>query len=373
MESQNKIERCNLTRQVDTLLPQFVEELTSVLKSGRYVLGEKLKIFEERFAQYVGTKYAVGVASGTEALYLSLRVLDIGVGDEVITTPFTAVPTISAIIMTGALPVFADIDPRTFTISPVSINNAITNRTKAIIPVHIYGLMADMNAIVDIANQYELPIIEDAAQAHGSQFYGHQAGSIGLMGCFSFYPTKNLGGFGDGGLITTNNEKIFEKLTLLRNYGQTSPYTTTINGVNTRLDEIQAALLLIKLPYLDRWNMRRQEIADIYNQKITIPEISIPTIPEGYKSNYHVFVVRAEQRDKLWKYLESHGVQSNIYYPIPNHLQESTKYLGYLKGDFPVAELAADSVIALPMFPELKDEEIEVVIKKIHKFYGYNY
>ncbi len=372
MGSQNKIERSNLTRQVDMLLPQLLEAVTAVLKSGKYVLGETLKTFEESFAEYVGTKYAVGVASGTEALYLSLRALDIGAGDEVVTTPFTAVPTISAIVMTGAQPVFADIDPITFTIAPKSINAVISSRTKAIIPVHLYGLMADMDAISDIAEQHAIPVIEDAAQAHGSQLHGRHAGSIGLMGCFSFYPTKNLGGFGDGGLITTNNEKIAEKLFLLRNYGQTSPYTTTINGINTRLDDIQAAMLLVKLPYLDKWNQRRQEIAEIYHQKLIIPEIEISIIPEGYKSNYHVFVIRAKQRDELWNYLEDNGIQANVYYPLPGHLQESNIHLGYSKGDFPIAEEASGNVLALPMFPELSNEEIDIVVEYIHKFYAIN-
>ncbi len=373
MKNQDKkIERCNLTRQVNALLPQYIEEVTNIFQSGKYVLGHKLQMFERTFAQYVGTTYGVGVASGTDALYLSLRVLDIGMGDEVITTPFTAVPTISAIIMTGAKPIFADVDPDTFTIAPESIEKVITKHTKAIIPVHLYGLMADMNAIMNIGNRYSIPIIEDAAQAHGSSLNDRQAGSIGLMGCFSFYPTKNLGGFGDGGLITTNNKQIFDKLILLRNYGQTSPYTTIINGVNTRLDEIQAALLLIKLPYLDAWNQRRNEIANIYTQRLTIPDVKVPVLPQQYKSNYHIFTITAERRDALWRYLEDNAIQSNVYYPIPNHLQESNKYLGYKKGDFPVAESLSDSVIALPMFPELEDEEVNIVIDRIHEFYGYD-
>ncbi len=370
MPSSWRVERCNLRRQTHSLLPELLRAAQDVLRSGVYILGPQLEAFEREFAAMVGARYAVGVASGTEAIALALVALGIRAGDEVITTPFTAIPTVAAIVMVGARPVFVDIEPDTYTLNPEQLDSALSPRTRAIVPVHLFGHCADMEPILARARAAGIPVIEDAAQAHGSYYHGRHAGTIGTVGCFSFYPTKNLGAYGDAGAIVTDDGELAQQLRLLRNYGQISPYRSVLPGYNSRLDELQAAFLRVKLPHLERWNQQRAQHAELYRKLLDIPEIQHPTVRPGNTVNWHVYVVRAERRDELWQYLEQHGIQANVYYPIPAHLQEAYAHLGYREGDFPEAERAARSVLALPMFPEMTQEEIELVAATIRRFYG---
>ncbi|GBD06525.1 dTDP-3-amino-3,4,6-trideoxy-alpha-D-glucose transaminase [bacterium HR21] len=366
-----KVERCNLRRQTEELLPELLRAAEEVLRSGVYILGPQLEAFEQEFARWLGRRFAYGVASGTEALALALLAVGVRPGDEVITTPFTAIPTIAAIAMVGARPVFVDIEPDTYTLNPELLPRAISARTRALVPVHLFGHCAEMEPILAIARSAGIPVIEDAAQAHGSLYHGRPAGTFGTIGCFSFYPTKNLGAYGDAGAVVTDEEELAHRLRLLRNYGQVSPYRSVLPGYNSRLDELQAAFLRVKLSYLERWNQRRQQLAQLYRRSLTIPEIHHPTVRPGHCPNWHLYVVRAERRDELWRYLEANGIQANVYYPLPAHLQPAYAHLGYREGDFPEAERAARQVLALPMYPELTEEEIEQVALTICRFYGY--
>jgi dTDP-4-amino-4,6-dideoxygalactose transaminase len=369
MSESVRIWRCDLSKQADSLLDELLEETKKVLLSGKYTLGSRLENFEKEFAVYCGTKYALGVASGTEALYLALAAHGIGPGDEVITSPFTFLGTASAIIMTGAAPVFADIDPNTFNIDPQLIEARITSRTKAIMPVHLYGQMVEMDPILQIARRHGIPVVEDAAQAHGSLYRGKKAGNFGCLACYSFYPSKNLGAYGDAGAVVMDDPAMYEKIKLLRNYGQPTLYRSVINGINSRLDELQAAYLSVKLKHLDAWNARRQEIAALYKEKFDSSEIVVPIIADHLYSNYHVYVVRAKRRDELQKYLETRGIQTNVYYPVPLHLLKSHEYMGYSKGAFPHAERACEEVLALPMYAEMPMEFVEDVVSEVKKFY----
>lgn len=364
-----RIWRCDLTKQTEPLIDELMQVTKEILMSGRYVLGEKLVTFEKEFAAYCETRFCVGVASGTEALYLALMALDIKSGDEVITTPFTAIPTFSAILMTGATPVLADIDPLTFNIRPEEIRKKITPKTKAIMPVHLFGQMANMDEIVALAQQHNIHLIEDAAQAHGSKYKGKLSGAFGIMSCYSFYPTKNLGACGDAGAIVTNDQKIYDKLKLLRNYGQESLYRTIINGVNSRLDELQAAYLSIKLKHLNAWNLQRTKLAALYEKNLPAEYITPPAQLAHTTQNYHVYVVRAQHRDRLQSYLETKGIQTNVYYPVPLHLQKSNTFLGLHAGDLPVAEKASLEVLALPMYPEMSENIVLEVCDEIRNFY----
>ncbi len=365
-----KIWRCDLTKENLPLMDEILEITKQVVSCGRYILSERLVEFEKRFAEYCGVKYCVGVASGTEAIYLALLALEVGQGDEVIIPAFTAIPTLSAVLMTGAKPKFVDIEPATYNINPDHIASAITPATKAIMPVHLFGLMADMNRINEIARRYRIPVIEDAAQSHGSLYHGKKSGQFSAMGCYSFYPTKNLGAIGDAGALVTDDDSLYHKLKLLRNYGQESLYKTVIHGVNSRLDELQAAFLTLKLKHLDAWNQKRRVLADLYKHKLPPEFITIPAEPEGYRTNYHVYVVRAKNRDDLQAYLDQQGIQTNIYYPIPLHLQKSNAAFGHKPGDFPEAERACHEVLALPMYPELPEETVSYISQKIIEFYS---
>ncbi len=365
-----KIWRCDLTKENEPLMNEILEVTKQVVSSGRYILSDRLVEFERRFADYCGAKFSVGVASGTEAIYLSLLALGIGKGDEVIIPAFTAIPTLSAVLMTGAGPKFVDIEPTTYNINPCGIESAITPATKAIMPVHLFGLMADMYKINEIASRYSIQVIEDAAQSHGSLYYGKKSGQLSTMGCYSFYPTKNLGAIGDAGAIVTDDESLHQKLKLLRNYGQESLYRTVIHGVNSRLDELQAAYLTLKLKYLDKWNQNRQKLADVYKNHLPAEFITVPVQPDGYQTNYHVYVVRAKKRDELQAFLEQHGIQTNIYYPIPLHLQKSNTEFNHKLGDFPEAERACKEVLALPMYPELEPKTVNHVCEMIKAFFN---
>jgi dTDP-4-amino-4,6-dideoxygalactose transaminase len=340
--------------------------ISNVLKNGMYILGSEVRSFEEEFASFIGTKYAVGVASGTDALHISLRALNLEDGDEVITVSHTAVATISAIIQAGAKPVFVDIDPEYFTIDPAKIEKAITKRTKAIIAVHIYGQTADLDPIIEIAKRNNLYLIEDCAQAHGASYKNRKAGSIGDVGCFSFYPTKNLGAIGDGGLITTNNSDIYNRLKLLREYGWKERYISFINGYNSRLDEIQAAVLRVKLKYLEKNNIRRRTIAKEYDEKLKDLNLILPKVRKNSEHVYHLYVLRTKKRDELKEYLFKENIMALIHYPVPVHMQ--TAYKNLPSYSLEVTENMANEILSLPMYPELLRNEINYIVDIIHKF-----
>ncbi len=361
--------RCDLVPQYKAYEEEIDKAIKRVLNSGRYILANEVSAFEREFADYIGTKYAVGVANATDALTISLMILDIQPGDEVITTPFTAIPTVSAIIDAGAKPVFVDVDEETFLMDIKKVKSAITKKTKAIMPVHIFGNVVDINELKNIAG--DIPIIEDASQAHGSKLNNKNVGSFGVMGIFSFYPSKNLGAYGDGGIIVTDNEDYYKKARLLRMYGMVDYNHIVINGINSRLDELQAAILRVKLKYLDEMNAKRNQIAKRYINELNKNKFSHQKIENNVYSNYHVFVSKYKgNRDELIKYLDEKGIQTNIYYLMPLYLQEANKYLGIKKGEFPIVEKLCDEVIALTLYPELKKDIQENVIKTINDFIG---
>jgi len=358
----------DLKRQYKYLKVELDNAFTNVFESGNFVLGENVRLFEEEFADYIGAGFAIGVGSGTEALHLSLKACEIGPGDEVITVPNTAVPTISAISFAGATPVLVDITPDTYTMDVKKIEKTITNKTKAILPVHIYGHSAEMEQIMKLAEMYNLKVIEDACQAHGAMYNDKNAGTTGDMGCFSFYPTKNLGAYGDGGIIVTNHEELYNKLIMLRNYGEVEKFTSKIEGFNSRLDEIQAAVLRVKLKYLDAWTNKRGEIATLYQKLLFNSNVQLPCERQWAKHVYHLFVIRVNKRDALKDFLQERGVGTQIHYPIPIHLQEAYKNLGYKSGDFPISERNAGEILSLPIYPELTTEEIEEIAGLITEF-----
>lgn len=358
----------DLKRQYENLKTEIDNAFKSVLENGIFVLGENVERFEEEFAEYLGAGFAVGVGSGTEALHLSLKACDIGYGDEVITVPNTAVPTISAISFAGAKPVFVDITPDTCTMDLRKVEEKITDKTKAILPVHLYGHSTEMEQIMKLAKAHNLRVIEDACQAHGAKYNSKNAGTIGDMGCFSFYPTKNLGAYGDGGMVVTNNEELYKKLIMLRNYGEVKKFTSKIEGFNSRLDEIQSAVLRVKLKYLDEWTNKRREIATMYHQLLYNSNVQLPCERQWAKHVYHLFVIRVNKRDALKDYLHERGVGTQIHYPIPVHLQDAYKKLGHKAGDFPISERNAEEILSLPIYPELTTEEIEAVAGLITEF-----
>lgn len=333
----------DLKAQYQTIKPEINKAIQKVLNSGQFILGQEVEKFEQEIAKYLGVEYAIGVASGTDALLLSLIALDIKKGDEVITTAFSFIATANTIARVGAKPIFVDINPKTFNIDASKIQEKITKKTKAIIPVHLYGQVADMDAI----KKFKVPIIEDACQAIGAEYKNKKAGTIGNLGCFSFYPTKNLGACGDGGLVTTNNKQYAEKIKILRAHGAQQKYYHQEIGLNSRLDELQAAILGVKLRHLDKWNNQRIKNAKKYN-KLLSKFVITPDYKKGHV--YHQYTIRVKKRDKLKAYLEKHNIPIAIYYPVPLHLQKCFKYLGYKKGDFPEAEKAAKEVLSLPIY-----------------------
>ncbi len=358
--------RCDLLAQYKKYKQEIDQAIARVLNSGIYTLGPKLTKFEKNFSAYIGTRFAVGVANGTDALILALKAIDIKPGDEIITTPFTAIPTVSAIVEIGARPVFVDVDEDSFLIDLEKIRNKITPKTKAVIPVHIFGNVVDVSKLRKIVGP-KIKIIEDACQAHGSSIGKIKAGAMGDLAAFSFYPTKNIGGYGDGGMITTNNKKLADKIKLLRMYGMTDKDHTVTKGVNSRLDELQAAILGVKLKYVDPMNRVRKSIAQTYIENLT-ESFRPQKIDKEIFSNYHVFVCRfLGNRLKLVNYLERNGIQTNVYYPMPLYLQKGFKYLGYKKGECPVAESLCKQVIALPMYPEMSSSTQGKIIDTITK------
>ncbi|WAM32938.1 DegT/DnrJ/EryC1/StrS family aminotransferase [Caldicellulosiruptor morganii] len=362
----------DLKRQYTMLSHEIMHALDEVLQSGQYILGPKVLEFEKECSEYLNVKHCIGVGNGTDALVIALESLGIGNGDEVITTPFTFFATAEAIVRVGAKPVFVDIDPLSYNINAEEIEKKITSKTKAIIPVHIFGQVCDMGRIVEIAKNYNLYIIEDACQAFGAEYEGKKAGTIGDVGCFSFFPTKNLSGFGDGGLIVTNNDEVAERARMLRQHGSKKKYYNEIIGFNSRLDEIQAAMLLVKLKYIDHWNKKRTEIAQKYNQGLKLEGITLPAKANDYERGhiYHLYVLQHEKRDLIISYLSQKGISTGIYYPVPLHLTKALQFLGYKEGDFKVSEEVSKKAFAIPMFPELTDQEIEYIISSINELGG---
>ncbi len=355
----------DLKAQYASIRDEVAEAIRSVLESTRFIGGEEVTSFESEFAAYCGVNHALGVANGTDALHLALRALGIGNGDEVITAANSFIATAAAIAAAGARPVFADIDPLTYTIDPATIEPVITGRTKAIIPVHLFGQPADMQPIMEIARRHSLYVVEDAAQAHGAKYHGARTGSIGDIGCFSFYPGKNLGAYGDGGCITTNSSRLAECIEQLRDHGRVTKYEHAAVGFNSRLDTLQAAILRVKLRHLDQWNRNRQHIASRYATELANAGIKIPSVRDGSTHVYHLYAIESEVRDALQTRLAAGGVSTGIHYPIPIHLQPAFAYLGYRKGDLPRSEQSAERLLSLPMFPELTPKQVSRVAESV--------
>src|SRR6266576_519866 len=362
----------DLGAQYRTIEGEIGEATSRVIQQSDFILGREVGVFEEEFAAYCEAKYAVGVDSGTSALELALRAYDIGPGDEVITAANTFIASALAISHAGAKPVLVDVDPYTYTIDVAGIAKAITARTKAILPVHLYGHPAHMDPILQLAEKRGLIVIEDACQAHGARYKGRRAGSLGHAAAFSFYPGKNLGAYGDGGMVVTNDADIAKRLEMLRNYGQKEKYHHLSQGFNRRLDTLQAAVLRVKLKYLEKWNAARRWQAELYHRLLAGTELVLPSEAAGAQSVWHLYVIRTEHRDALKEHLLSRGIAAGIHYPVPIHLQPAYQNLGYKRGDFPVTEQYAQRILSLPMYAELTRELIDCVAKSILTFLSAN-
>jgi dTDP-4-amino-4,6-dideoxygalactose transaminase len=355
----------DLKLQYGSIKVEVDQAIRSVLDSGWFILGQSVAAFEQEFAAYCGAQFAVGVGNGTDALQLALMACGIGSGDEVITAPNSATFTALAISATGALPRFVDIDPETCNLDARRLAGAIGPHTRAIIPIHLYGQPADMDPILAIARERGLRVIEDAAQAHGARYHGLRVGTLGDLGCFSFYPSKNLGAYGDGGMVVTNDPYLTERVRMLRNGGQKTRYDHQLLGLNSRLDELQAAILRVKLPYLDKWNQQRRHIAALYTAMLGDARVETPLELPQVEHAYHLYVIRCEQRAALQKHLAERGVETAIHYPLPIHLQGAYRELGYGPGSFPIAERYAGQVLSLPIYPELTDAKVRQVAAHI--------
>ena len=362
----------DLKAQYAGIKDKIIQAIADICQSQMFCLGPAVAEFEKKIAAYCSTKYAIGVSSGSDALLVALMAMEIKPGDEVITTPFTFFATAGAVARLGAKPVFVDVAHDSYNINPDNIEEKITQKTKAIIPVHLFGQVAQMKPILEIAKRHNLTVIEDAAQAIGATRNGTNCGSFGDLGCFSFYPTKNLGAFGDGGLVTTDNEKLAEKIKNLRDHGQNPRYFYKTIGGNFRLDAIQGAVLFVKLEHLDKWNEKRRQNAALYDKLLADSPVGIPKIEPNNVSIYHQYTITAPQRDKLQNFLTKNQIGSAVFYPKPLHLQECFANLGYKKGDFPIAEQLCGEVLSLPIYPELEPGQIEYVAETILKFYGIN-
>lgn len=362
----------DLTAQYKSIKSEIDAAIKGVVDSQHFILGPEVEAFESEVAAYCGTEYAIGVASGTDALILSLKALGIGPGDEVITTPFTFFATAEAVSIVGAKPVFVDIDPRTYCINPELIEDKITKNTKVVIPVHLFGQCADMDPILEVAKINNLKVIEDTAQAMGATYKGRQAGSMGDAGALSFFPSKNLGGFGDGGMIITNNKDIADKVRMLRVHGSTIRYIHSAIGTNSRLDALQAAVLRVKLKHLNGWLDSRRRIAEYYNDNLKgIDNLTTPYSPAHNGHTYHLYVLRVKpDPEKLSKFLNDQGIEARTYYPVSLHLQDCYKNLGYKKGVLPESESASPQTLAIPIYPELGREEMDAIISAIRGIYS---
>lgn len=355
----------DLKAQYQALKPDIDAAIARVIGNTSFILGPEVRAFEDAFAAYCRVQHAVGVSSGTAAIELVLRSLGVGPGDEVITTPFTFIATAEAISLTGATPVFADIDPHTYNLDPDAAEPAITPRTRAILPVHLYGQPAAMDRLASMARHHGLALIEDAAQAHGAELNGRRAGSLGHAACFSFYPGKNLGGYGDGGAVVTDDPGLAAKVRKLRDHGRSSKYVHDELGFGHRLDALQAAILAAKLPHLDAANQARRRLARRYDELLADTDLVLPVEAPGAHSVYHLYVVRTPRRDELVAALHDEGIEAGVHYPLPLHLQPAYQFLGYTRGTFPVAEAAAEQVLSLPLFPEMTAEQQDRVVQGI--------
>ncbi len=369
-----KVPLLDLTEQNQLLRPEVEAALGRVLDTNGFILGSEVKALEDELAGYCGTKYAIGCASGTDALLLALMALDVKAGDEVITTPYSFFATVSCITRLGAIPVFVDIDPETYNLDVAQIESKITEKTKAIQPVHLYGQCADMSALRRLGHKYGIPLVEDAAQAIGAEEFGMRAGSMSEIGCFSFYPSKNLGGMGDGGFMTTDDDDLAKKLFALRVHGSEKRYYHKWVGLNSRLDGFQGAVLRVKLPHLDTWSDQRKKNADNYRELFTdaglSEQVGLPVERDNVRHIYNQFVIRVPgRRDELKSFLSENEIGTDIYYPVSLHLQECFAYLGNKADDFPESEKASRETLALPIFPELKTEQQEYVVEKLAEFF----
>jgi dTDP-4-amino-4,6-dideoxygalactose transaminase len=362
----SKIPLLDLVAQYQTIKSEIDLAVQRVLDSGWFILGEEVSSFEEEMAAYLGVKHAVGVASGTDALILALRALDIGEGDEVIVPAYTFFATVSTVIHVGAHPVLVDIDPRTYCLDPELVRAAVTPKTRAVIPVHLYGHPAEMDAINQIAAEHDLAVIEDNAQAIGAEYKGKKTGSLGDVACLSFFPSKNLGAYGDAGMVVTDSDEIVGTVRQLRVHGWKVKYYPEILGYNSRLDALQAAILRVKLKYLDQWNQRRQEIAAIYDQTLEgVEGIQGPYIADDLTHVYHLYNVQTDGRERLKERLTAAGIASGVYYPQVLHLTSPCQELGYQEGDFPISESASRETLAIPIYPELTDENLRKIVQII--------
>lgn len=354
-----------------SLQSEIDREMKKVLESGKYSKGHFLEVFENKFAEYLGVKHCIGVASGTDALYLSLLALGINSGDEVLVPANTFVATAYAVLFANAKPVLVDCNLESSNIDTSAIEKKITKKTKAIIPVHLYGQPVEMSQLKKIANKYSLKILEDACQSHGAYYKDKKTGNLGDIAAFSFYVTKNLGAFGDAGAITTNSTSLAKKLKQLREYGEVSRYIYNTIGINSRLDSLQASILTVKLRHLDQWNKKRKKIAAYYTDRLqNLSDVITPITIPNVEHVYHLYVIRTKKRNQLMKYLAQKGIQAAIHYPIPLHLQKSLQFLGYKKGDFPHTEQLADEILSLPIYPQLSSEQQDFIISNIEFFFN---
>jgi dTDP-4-amino-4,6-dideoxygalactose transaminase len=362
-----KVPYLDLKAQYQSIKPEIDAAINCVLDSGQFVLGPQVAAFEQNFAAYCGTSECIALNSGTSALHLALLAAGVEPGDEVITVPFTFVASVAAVLYAGARPVLVDIEPRSFTMDPAAVEKGITRRTKAILPVHLYGQSADMDSIMDVARRHKLVVIEDAAQAHGAKYKGRLVGSIGDLACFSFYPGKNLGAYGEGGAVTTNNPEYARTVRMLRDWGQDRKYHHVLRGYNYRMEGFQGAVLDVKLRHLDRWTEARRAVVRQYNELLVHSDVETPIEMSWAKHVYHVYTLRSSNRDGLQAALTADGIQTGIHYPVPVHLQPAYADLGYGPGAFPQAEAAAKQVLSLPLYPELTEDAVERVASAVRK------
>lgn len=359
----------NLKKQYAPLKDEILLGIGHVFEGMQLFLGENVQALEKDFAQFCGASYGLGVSDGTSALHVILRAMDIGPGDEVITVSHTFIATAEAILLAGAKPVFVDINPSTCLMDVSQVEAKITAHTKAILPVHLYGQIVDIDPLLEIASKHHLRVIEDACQAHGADYKGRKSGTLGDAAAFSFYYSKNLGAYGEGGFITTNDSELYRRLRMIRDHGSERRYYHDLVGMNARLDEIQAVVLRAKLPHLAEWNQQRRGHAALYNRLLKGSPAITPVEMEGNSHIYHLYVVQVPKRDELQAWLKERGIFTGIHYPVPNHLQPAMKSLGYKQGDFPVTEQVVGNILSLPMFAELTDEEIETVAAAVKEFY----
>jgi dTDP-4-amino-4,6-dideoxygalactose transaminase len=363
------IQFVDLRKQYEPFKEKILSGIANVLDGMHLFLGENVQSLEREFSQFCGSRHGIGVSDGTAALNIILRAMGIGPGDEVITVSHTFIATVEAILLTGAKPVFVDIDPATYLMDVFKVEAEITPRTKVILPVHLYGQTVDMDPLLDIAKRYKLKVVEDACQAHGAEYKGRKAGALGDAAGFSFYYSKNLGAYGEGGFITTNDDELADKIRKIRDHGSGVRYYHDLIGMNGRLDEIQAVVLRAKLPYLAEWNEKRRKHAYLYNELLKGTPATLPVERPGNTPVYHLYVIQAPKRDELQAFLKDKGIFTGIHYPIPAHLQKALEFLGYQRGNLPVTEQVVDKILSLPMYAELTEDEIATVANAIRSFY----